>query len=227
MQINTSFDVPLPRERAWDALLDVEDIAPCMPGATLDGRDGDTYRGRVKLKIGPILAQYAGTVTITETDAAAGRLALRAKGKEQRGSGTADATVVARLSEAAGATRVEVETTLNVTGRAAQFGRSVMQDVAKRLVTTFAGNLAAMLSERGAEPAGGPAAGEPARADGTAPADGARTPAPAPRSSPAPRPGADDHVNVLALLAASPRVRAGVLVLVVLALAALSLWIGL
>jgi carbon monoxide dehydrogenase subunit G len=146
VQINTSFEVPVSRDRAWEVLLDVEGIAPCMPGATLDGRDGERYLGRVKLKIGPISAQYSGAVTITETDAEAGRLKLLAKGKEQRGTGHAEGTVLALLTETSdGTTRVDVETTLNITGRAAQFGRSVMQDVAKKLVKTFADNLAAQL----------------------------------------------------------------------------------
>jgi carbon monoxide dehydrogenase subunit G len=223
LRIDTSFEVPVPRDQAWEALLDVEGIAPCMPGATLDGRDGDSYLGRVKLKIGPILAQYSGVVTITESDPAAGRLALLAKGKEQRGTGHAEATVLARLTEtSAGVTRVDVETTLNITGRAAQFGRSVMQDVAKKLVRTFADNLAVQLGTRAPAPA-------VEQAPATAEEDDPPAAAPA-RTSAASAPAGTEHtgaaadINVLGLLASSPRVRAGVGVLIAL-LGAVALWI--
>lgn len=142
MQITTSFDVPVARDQTWDLLLDVERIAPCMPGATLDRFDGDLYHGRIKLKLGPILAQYAGTMRITDRDADAGTLSMLAKGSEKRGTGRAEATVRAQLTEITGGTRVDIDAALKLSGRAAQFGRSVLQDVSKRLITTFAGNLA-------------------------------------------------------------------------------------
>jgi carbon monoxide dehydrogenase subunit G len=232
VQINTSFEVPVPRDRAWEVLLDVEGIAPCMPGATLDGRDGDRYLGRVKLRIGPITAQYSGAVTITETDPEAGRLKLMAKGKEQRGTGHAEATVLARLTEiSADATRVDVETTLNITGRAAQFGRSVMQDVAKKLVTTFADNLAAQLRTPVPATAGDHApAVEEEQAGEQAPAAKGKHDDPAsqlPSAPPVPQhPAAAGDINVLALLASSLRVRIGVGVLIaLLVLAAVLIWL--
>ncbi len=211
MQIATSFEIPVPRERAWEALLDVEHIAPCMPGATLDSRDGDTYQGRVKLKIGPILAQYAGSVSITDTDESEGRLRLLATGKEQRGSGRAEATILAQLTETPlGTTRVDVDTTLNLTGKAAQFGRSVLGDVAKKLVRTFADNLAAQLSAPSVD-ARIPEAGEAGTGSAGTQGAGLSTPATGGTAVRAevPAPAAAGDINVVKLLAASWRIRIG------------------
>lgn len=150
MQITTSFEVPAPREQAWATLLDMERVAPCLPGATLTGHDGDTFRGRVKLKLGPILAQYEGTVRITASDPHAGSLTMLAQGSEQRGNGRAEATIRAQLTETtAGVTRVDVDTDLSLSGRAAQFGRSLLQDVSKKLIATFAENLAQQFQSDG------------------------------------------------------------------------------
>jgi carbon monoxide dehydrogenase subunit G len=153
VQLENTFTVPVALENAWTALLDVERIAPCMPGAELVGRDGDAYNGRVKLKIGPITAAYSGTATIQETDPAARTLSIVAAGKEQRGSGTAKATVRPRLvAVSENETRVEVVTDLEITGKAAQFGRGIIAEVSARLVDQFAANLAAeLVSPRGPE----------------------------------------------------------------------------
>src|SRR5260370_29307347 len=123
MELEHSFTVPVPEERAWEVLLDVERVAPCMPGATLDSVDGDVISGRIKVKVGPIVMTYAGTARFTERDENAHVITLEASGKETRGAGTASATVRATLQGRDGQTHVIVQTSLNVTGRPAQSGR--------------------------------------------------------------------------------------------------------
>jgi carbon monoxide dehydrogenase subunit G len=151
MELEHSFTVPVPMERAWDVLLDVERVAPCMPGATLDSVNGDDISGRIKVKVGPISMTYAGTAKFTERDRTAGVVTLEASGKETRGAGTASASVRSHLSAEGDQTHVTVHTSLNVTGKPAQFGRGVMAEVGGKLIGIFADNLAAMLA---AEPAG-------------------------------------------------------------------------
>ncbi len=150
MELEHSFSVPVPVERAWDVLLDVERVAPCMPGATLDSVEGDSIVGKIKVKVGPITMTYAGTARFTERDQDARVVTLEASGKETRGAGTASASVRSHLIAAGGQTTVTVHTTLNVTGKPAQFGRGVMAEVGAKLIGIFADNLAAMLA---AEPA--------------------------------------------------------------------------
>ena len=151
MELEHSFSVPVPVERAWDVLLDVERVAPCMPGATLDSVDGDEIKGRIKVKVGPIQMTYTGTARFTEVDKAAGVVVLEASGKETRGAGTASATVRSELAADGDATKVTVLTSLNVTGKPAQFGRGVLTEVGGRLVGIFADNLASMLAAGAAE----------------------------------------------------------------------------
>lgn len=157
-RLDNEFTVPVSMEDAWQTLLDVERIAPCMPGATLESVDGETVTGRVRVKVGPVTVTYRGTATFVETDAATHTVLLDARGKEARGTGTAQATVRATLypaEDGAGgdtdSTRVAVATDLNVTGRAAQFGRGVIADVSAKLVDRFAHNLATEISEGGAK----------------------------------------------------------------------------
>src|SRR5713101_7061185 len=147
MELEHSFTVPVPKSRAWDVLLDVERVASCMPGATLDSVDGDEIRGRIKVKVGPINMTYAGTAHFVERDAEAGVVTLEASGKETKGSGTASASVRSELTGQGDETHVKVLTTLNVTGKPAQFGRGVMNEVSGKLLTIFAANLAATLAE--------------------------------------------------------------------------------
>src|SRR5215469_997478 len=154
MELEHSFSVPVPVERAWDVLLDVERVAPCMPGATLNSVDGEEIKGRIRVKVGPIQMTYAGTARFTERDKAAGVVVLEASGKETRGAGTASATVRSELTADGEDTKVTVRTTLNVTGKPAQFGRGVMAEVGGRLVGIFADNLAAMLAAGPSEEAG-------------------------------------------------------------------------
>jgi uncharacterized protein len=146
MELEHSFTVPVPEDRAWEVLLDVERVAPCMPGATIDSVDGDEIKGHIKVKVGPIAMTYAGTARFTERDKDAHVITLEASGKETRGAGTASAKVRSMLEGQDGQTHVIVHTTLNVTGRPAQFGRGVMADVGGKLIGIFASNLADMLA---------------------------------------------------------------------------------
>src|ERR1700728_2489447 len=150
MELEHSFTVPVPADQAWDVLLDVESVAACMPGAILDSVDGDEIKGRIKVKVGPISMTYAGTAQCTERDRAAGVVTLTAAGKETRGSGTAAATARPEVHSHGDQTEVTVHTSLNVTGRPAQFGRGVMADVSSKLIGIFAANLADMLAGAGA-----------------------------------------------------------------------------
>jgi carbon monoxide dehydrogenase subunit G len=148
MELDNSFTVPVPPDRAWDVLLDVERIAPCMPGATVDQFDGEVVSGRIKVKVGPVSLTYRGTAKFTERDPEKHLILLEASGKEMRGAGTASATVRASLEpEASGdGTRVSMHTTMNVTGRPAQFGRGVIVEVGGKLVDQFAQNLAKQIT---------------------------------------------------------------------------------
>ena len=168
MEMEHSFTVPVPKSRAWDVLLDVERVAPCMPGATLDSVDGDEIRGRIKVKVGPINMTYAGTARFIERDKDAGVVTLQASGKETRGAGTASASVRSVLEDRGQETHVKVLTTLNVTGKPAQFGRGVMDEVGGRLLTIFASNLAALLAEQEVAAVDGQAAAAPAAAPAAA-----------------------------------------------------------
>jgi carbon monoxide dehydrogenase subunit G len=147
MELEHSFTIPVSPEQAWQVLLDVERVAPCMPGATVDSVDGDVIKGRIKVKVGPVSLTYSGSAQFTERDEQARSVTLEASGKETRGSGTAAATVRSTLhDEGGGQTRVVVHTTMSVTGRPAQFGRGVMAEVGGRIIERFATNLAAQLA---------------------------------------------------------------------------------
>ena len=161
MELEHSFTVPVPVDRAWDVLLDVERVAPCMPGATLDSVDGDDITGKIKVKVGPISMTYAGKASFTERNREAGVVTLEASGKETRGAGTASASVRSELTGDGDQTHVTVLTNLNVTGKPAQFGRGVMNEVSGKLIGIFADNLAKMIA---AGDSGAPAAAEPAPA---------------------------------------------------------------
>lgn len=180
MKLENRFTVPVDVERTWAVLLDVERIAPCMPGATLTGREGDSFTGTVKVKVGPINLTYGGRASFVSQDAAAKVAVLEASGKETRGTGTAKATITCRLVESGASTEVAVETDLAVTGKPAQFGRGVLADISGKLVDQFAACLAEQISEQVADQ-GADAAGGGAR--GGEPADGA---APGPPASAAP-----------------------------------------
>ncbi len=160
MELEHSFTVPVPEERAWEVLMDVNRVALCMPGATLDSVEGDDIKGRIKVKVGPIAMTYAGTAHFTDRDEQNHVIVLEASGKETRGAGTASASVRSTLQGQGDQTHVVVNTTLNVTGRPAQFGRGVMAEVGGKLIGIFATNLAEMLAAEPAQQAEGSADGE-------------------------------------------------------------------
>jgi len=141
MEIADNFRVSTPIEDTWKVLLDIERIAPCLPGAQLQEIEGDEYRGIVKVKVGPITAQYKGTATLAEVDEAGRRLVIDATGRDTRGQGNATASIVVTMLEDGDGTRVEVVTDLAITGKVAQFGRGVLVDVSSKLMRQFVENL--------------------------------------------------------------------------------------
>ncbi|WP_406723754.1 SRPBCC family protein [Streptomyces sp. GD-15H] len=149
MELHHEFTIPVPVDDASPALLDIERVAPCLPGATVEEHDDKTVTGSVKVKVGPVAVTYRGTAVFEERDETAHRMVLVASGRETRGQGTARATVTGTLSERDGGTAVSVRTDLTVTGRPAQFGRGVLAEVGERII----GQFAACLSERLTEPA--------------------------------------------------------------------------
>ncbi len=160
MKLENRFTVPVPRDEAWKVLLDVERIAPCMPGAKLLTRDGDSFTGQVKVKLGPINLTYGGNAKFVQLDEPGGIAVIDASGKETRGTGTAKATITCRLIDKGANTDIEVDTDLAITGKPAQFGRGVLADVSAKLVDQFAACLAEEIQE--GTPTGEAAAKDPA-----------------------------------------------------------------
>jgi len=206
MQLEHEFEVPVPVADAWDVLLDVERIAPCMPGATVESFDGETIEGRVKVKVGPIQVTYVGTAKFVEKDEAARRAVIDASAKEARGAGTAQATIVAVLHEQGSSTKVTVTTDLAITGKPAQFGRGVMVEVGNKILGKFADCLAGEIgggqspAGRGVPPARVMTGAETAAAaDGIAAATSSGTPLarPGPSTSPLPRSPDNDPIDLL------------------------------
>lgn len=202
MELDHEFTVPVPVGHAWPVLLDVERVAPCMPGATLDSIDDDEFTGRLKVRLGAMTITYRGSARFTGRDESARTVTIEGTGKEARGSGTASATVQAQLHDEGEQTRVTVHTKLNVTGRPAQFGRGILSEVGGKLVKRFADNLAAELArdQKPAEAAGSGDTGAPTAPPITTPAPpvggpagAADTPPPAPaaESAATAAPGAD------------------------------------
>ena len=141
MELINTFEVSVPIETAWKVLTDVERIAPCLPGAQLQEIEGDEYRGIVKVKVGPIQAQYKGKATFLERDDVNFKAVLDAAGRDTRGQGNASAIITAQLEAAGESTLVTVTTDLTVTGKVAQFGRGVLADVSAKILTQFVDNL--------------------------------------------------------------------------------------
>jgi carbon monoxide dehydrogenase subunit G len=166
VRLDHSFTLPVPVDEAWRVLLDVSVVAPCLPGATLTGFDGERFTGTVRIKLGPVTLDYRGTGRFVDRDPTAHRAVIEASGRDIRTAGTAAATVTAALTPDGDATRVEIATDLTVTGRPAQFGRSMLADVGGRLVDQFADRLAARLTGAsggavGPGPVGPPEPGPP------------------------------------------------------------------
>ncbi|MGL5928727.1 MAG: SRPBCC family protein [Dermatophilaceae bacterium] len=212
MELTHRFTVPVPVERAWATFTDLESVGNCFPGAIVTSADDTEFAGTVKVKLGPIALQYSGTGRFVERDDAAHRAVLEAKGKDKRGNGTAGATVRIALDPEGDGTAVDVTTDLAVTGKPAQFGRGVMQDVSDKLLQQFVACIEGRFAEAGSDdvpPAGsddvlspaGPddvaPAPEPVAAPGTASA-GAPVPSPvtAAASTRAARRSSDDAVDL-------------------------------
>ena len=159
MELTHDFTVPADVETTWQTFMDLERVGSCFPGATVTEASADGFAGTVKVKLGPIALQYAGTGTFVERDDATHHAVIEAKGKDKRGNGTAGATVRVQLAPDGTGTRVDVVTDLAVTGKPAQFGRGVMQDVSDKLLGQFIACIEGELGEAGA----GAAAAEPAR----------------------------------------------------------------
>src|SRR5919109_2994363 len=146
MELTNEFRVAAPADTVWQALTDVERIAPCMPGAELQSVEGDEYKGVVKVKVGPITAQYKGAARFASRDDAIHKAVLEAEGRETRGQGNASATITASLEPDGDGTKVSVATDLKISGRVAQFGRGVLADVSGKLIDQFADCLADKLA---------------------------------------------------------------------------------
>lgn len=154
MELTHTFSVPVPPADAWAVLTDLGRIAPCMPGATLESAEGETFKGSVKVKVGPMQLTYRGDARFAERDDAALAATIEASGRETRGPGTAKASIRASLTDGGTGTIVKVSTTLAVSGKPAQFGRGVMEDVGNKLLGQFADCLAKQLDEGAARGAG-------------------------------------------------------------------------
>lgn len=146
MKLKNEFSVPASVDTVWQALLDPERVAPCFPGATITSADGDEFAGLVKVRLGPISLQYRGSGRFTETDKAAHRAVIEATGTASGGQSTAAATVTATLAENGGGTAVTLVTDLTVTGKPAQFGRGMIEDVGGKIIGQFADCLAESLA---------------------------------------------------------------------------------
>lgn len=225
MELTHTFTVPATPDQAWATFMDLERVGGCFPGAQVTEVTDDGFTGNVKVKLGPISLQYAGSGAFVERDDAAHRAVIEAKGKDKRGNGTAGANVTIQLAPDGDGTRIDVTTDLQVTGKPAQFGRGVMQDVSDKLLGQFVGCIEGQFAPAD-EPA--PAADELVAAAAVETAAGSPLAAvPAPASTPAPRPAArpapanDDALDlgatVLPVLAKTyaPYAAVGILALVI------------
>jgi len=196
VELHHEFTVPADADRAWETLLDLDRVGSCFPGATVTEATADGFSGTVKVKLGPIALVYAGSGTFTERDAAARRAVIEAKGKDKRGNGTAGATVTLQLSPAGDQTRVEVDTDLAITGKPAQFGRGVMQDVSDKLLRQFVDCIESQFETP--EPTStSTSAGDTAAQPDAAPAPaGAAIPSPSPRPASRPTSQVDDAIDL-------------------------------
>jgi len=159
MKITNEFTVNTPIDRAWALLTDLESIAPCLPGAQLTGVDGDVYQGKVKVKVGPVISEFAGTARFAEKDDAGYRGVIDAKGRDARSAGNASALVTAQLLADGDKTRVSVDTDLKISGKLAQFGSGMIKEVSAKLLAQFVTNLEAKLAAEEAPAAAATAAG--------------------------------------------------------------------
>lgn len=164
MRIEQSFTVAAPVAEVWSALIDVERVAPCLPGAEITGADGGTFHGLFTVKIGPTTAKYRGTLEMQSVDEAGRTATMKAHGSDTRGQGGASAEIVSTLSEQGDGARIDVATDLNITGRLARFGRGGMiEDISQHLMERFAACLQESLTAAGPRKAGADGEGAPAQ----------------------------------------------------------------
>lgn len=145
MKIENSFTVAVPIDQAWPLLTDIWQIAPCLPGAALSDEEDGVYSGSVKIKVGPVAAEYRGSAEFVEKDQVAHRAVINGKARDSRGAGNAQALITAEMHDLGHETRIDINTDLKITGKVAQFGRGVMQDVSEKLLGQFADCLATKL----------------------------------------------------------------------------------
>ena len=170
MDLHHEFTVPVPATEAWKILTDLERLAPCLPGAQLTEIEGDIYRGQVKLKVGPILAQFKGQASFVSRDDTNFRASLKAEGRDTGGKGNASATITAQLFAVdAASAKCTVDTQLNISGKVAQFGRGALADVSDKLLLQFVDNLNTLIASQPVESAPNTAAPSAASAAPSAP----------------------------------------------------------
>lgn len=222
MKLDNTFVVPADIDTAWRVLLDLAAVAPCMPGATLTGVDGDSFTADMKVKLGPVLMTYAGEGVFLRRDEATHTVVIEAKGKEKQGAGGAKALITMQLVPGGStSTTATLETDLTITGKAAQFGRGLMIDVSKHLVAQFAGNLEKVILARNA------AALAVARASAAAPAPApmpelaaAAVAAPRPAATPV-QPASNEPLDLASVALAPVLKRVGLVSAAIIAAAAL------
>lgn len=191
MELRHSFTVPVDVDRTWEHFGDLAGLAECFPGAQVTSVEGDSFKGTCKVKLGPIALVYAGSGTFTSREEDKHRFVVEAKGRDKRGNGTAGATVTVEMADAGGSTQVDVHTDLTVTGKPAQFGRGVMQDVSDKLLGQFVDCLEQRLGDQGADQG---AAGTEEEAAGATPTPAVEpTVRAAPEPAPEPAPGSSSE----------------------------------
>ncbi len=187
MKLEQSFEVKAPIDAVWKTLIDIERVAPCLPGAEItDAKDDGTYEGSFKVKLGPTTAAYTGRLSMEDLDESGRRATMKASGRDKRGQGSANATIVSTLHEAGEATRVDVDTDFTITGRLARFGRGGMiEDISNRLLRDFAECLQKRLAGAGAEAPASPESGDVPTPTAGRPPTASPGPAPAATGDPA------------------------------------------
>jgi carbon monoxide dehydrogenase subunit G len=219
MQLTNSFTIARPADEVYKVFLDVERIATCMPGSTLLGQpDPGTYEGEVKVKVGPLSVVYAGQFVVVSANDAARRLKMRAVGREKRGAGSAEAQIVAKLTESEGQTTVQIDTDLDIRGKVAQFGRGVISEVTDGIMTAFAGNVESMLNGAQASPVSGVGVAPPAPPS-------SRSPRPASAEPRGPAAAENDGLDAWSLIM-RPLLRKHGSGMGVVALTGLAAWLG-
>jgi uncharacterized protein len=192
LELTHEFTVPAGIDETWNAFNDIESVAACFPGAVVTSVEGDTFQGSCKVKLGPIALVYNGSGTFVEKDESSHRMVIDAKGKDKRGNGTAGAHVTATMTEAGTGTRVEVVTDLAITGKPAQFGRGVMQDVSDKLLGQFTACLEQKVTSGSEAAAAAEAAAQEEPPQRAAPSDNVRSMEPPVAAAAAPPPTAPD-----------------------------------